>query len=384
MKNFKFLGIICLLVAGLMFVSCTSEPIPGPQGLAGIDGVDGQNGQNGQDGTDGEATCVACHSESHRAPINASYDLSGHAAGGAVGYAGGRSSCTYCHSNEGFIDWMEGMPAVNRTDQTPISCTACHSKHSTFDFENDGHDYAVRNYDPVTLMTDASVTIDYGDLSNLCANCHQPRRTEPINDGNDEFTVTSSHWGPHYGFQVALLEGIQGAHIVGSVAYPTPQSATHRTGASCTSCHMAETTDGTDGAHTWNTSINGCNNCHSNTPTTVAGLDDDIATLKTLLESVVGWEYVYEEDANGDLVEDANGDPIMVLDGNGDPVTREVIGVLVDGAPNNGTQGQGATFPFKAAQAGWNYRVLYQDHSHGIHNPAYARALVQNSIEALQ
>jgi hypothetical protein len=350
MKNFKFLGIICLLVGGLMFVSCTSEPIPGPQGVAGIDGVDGQNGQNGQDGTDGEATCVACHSQSHRAPINASYLLSGHAAGGAVGYAGGRASCTQCHSNEGFIDWMDGKPGVDRTDQTPVSCVTCHSKHSTFDFENDGYDHALRNFDPVTLITDAAVTIDFGDLSNICTNCHQPRRTGPIDDGNGTFTVTSTHWGPHHGPQATFLEGIQGAHLIGSEVYPAPMSATHRTGATCTSCHMGETTDGTDGDHTWVPTVNGCTNCHSNPPSELNGFADELATLATLLEAVTG------------------------VDGNGD----EVHGIVHDGHPQRGT------FTLKEAQAAWNYLLIMEDASMGIHNPAYARALIKNSIEALQ
>ena len=32
----------------------------------------------------------------------------------------------------------------------------------------------------------------------------------------------------------------------------------------------------------------------------------------------------------------------------------------------------------------FNHRYLYQDHSHGIHNPGYARALLQNSLEHVQ
>ena len=55
-----------------------------------------------------------------------------------------------------------------------------------------------------------------------------------------------------------------------------------------------------------------------------------------------------------------------------------------DGHPNTGEFGEGATFTFVEAQALWNYRFLYQDHSHGVHNPAYARALLHNSREALQ
>jgi len=35
------------------------------------------------------------------------------------------------------------------------------------------------------------------------------------------------------------------------------------------------------------------------------------------------------------------------------------------------------------AAALWNYKMIYYDHSHGVHNPEYAKDLVQNSIDAL-
>ena len=355
MKNLKLIGFLIIVVSSLMFIQCTSEPIPGPQGIAGINGIDGTNGTNGtngQDGVDGTASCVACHSESHRGPIDASYLLSGHAAGGAVGYAGGRSSCAQCHSNEGYVDYMT-MGATNPdgyTGQGPVSCTTCHEKHSTFDFTNDGHDYALRTFDPVTLITDAEYTIDFGDTSNNCTSCHQPRRTEPLNDGNGTFTVTSTHWGPHHGPQSTLLEGIQGAHIVGTEVYPAPQSAAHRTGSSCVSCHMGETTDNTDGAHTFKPTANGCTQCHANAPATVGGMAEDMATLAALLEAVTG------VDADG----------------------NEVHGIVHDNHPNKGT------FTLKEAQAAWNYLLIYEDNSGGLHNPGYAKALIKNSIQALQ
>ena len=34
----------------------------------------------------------------------------------------------------------------------PVSCNTCHDSHRTFDFENDGPDYALRNPDPSDLV----------------------------------------------------------------------------------------------------------------------------------------------------------------------------------------------------------------------------------------
>ena len=342
MKTTKYLGFLILLLSGLFFVQCTSDPIAGPPGMDGIDGVNGQDGVNGIDGQDGTASCVACHNNAHRAPIEASYAFSKHAEGSAVSYAGSRGSCSRCHSNEGYINYITGMPAVNIDNPTAISCMTCHDKHSTFDFENDGYDYALRSLDPVTLITDDSYVIDYGNASNNCAECHQPRRTPPIDDGNGMFQVTSTHWGPHHSPQVTMLEGIQGALISGSEGYPGVGSATHRTGSSCTQCHMADAVgeDYSKGLHSWHPNENSCNTCHTNgAPSEVGGLEDDLEALALLLEAV---------------------------------------GIVHDGHPVPGT------YTILEAEAAWNYLFVMEDQSSGVHNPAYARALIKNSIEALQ
>ena len=108
-----------------------------------------------------------------------------------------------------------------------------------------------------------------------------------------------------------------------------------------------------------------------------------MSLLETLLENVTGWEYEYEVDADGEIIEDENGDPIIVVDGNGDPVILEVHGIIHDGHPNTGSFGQGATYTILEAQAAWNYLFIMEDNSGGVHNPTYAKALVRNSVEAL-
>jgi len=370
-------------------------------------GTNGANGVDGENGIAGTASCVACHNESHRAEIDASYLLSGHKAGGAVSYAGGRNGCAQCHSNEGYIDYITtGSTASGYTGQTAIGCTTCHESHSTFDFETDGNDFALRSFDPVTLIVDASYTVDFGDTSNNCASCHQPRTATPTS-GDGEFMVSSAHWGPHHGPQTTLLEGIQGANIVGSTAYPIPGTATHRTGSSCVSCHMGTTTDGNDGGHSWAPTDNACTECHSDPEAKISSLasvlDPAMITLAAQLENVVGWEYEYY------VLRDINGDPILtsrgalifadennveladdddeflvkVLDINGDPVINEVHAIIHDGHPNNGSQGKGAYFTILEAQAAWNYLFVQEDKSAGLHNPKYAKALIANSIEAL-
>jgi hypothetical protein len=354
MKNLKLIGFLIIIVSSLMFIQCTSEPIEGPPGIAGIDGVDGTDGTNGTNGVDSTTDCRQCHSYENTDPVHASYGLSDHAnqlimynGQDLATYANGVSaSCTKCHSNEGYINYISGKPAVKSDMPTAVSCTTCHNEHSTFDFANDGQDYALRNIGPVKLVeSDISYTIDYGNVSNSCVDCHQPRGAAPVDADNDGMYLQSnSRFYPHYGGQSTMLEGIQGAVIAnGSTPYPVVGTAAHRTGASCTSCHMSSPTDGQTGMHTFKSNLASCTTCHTGTvPTEVAGLAADMAILHDKLFDL--------------------------------GLIREDGSTIV----------QTTEIPFKTAQALWNYKTVEEDHSHGIHNPIYAKALVKNAIEALQ
>lgn len=345
MKNSKIIIYLMLITSSFLFTQCTSEytPIPGPAGADGIDGIDGIAG------TDAEATCIACHSNSHRDPINNAYfNISKHGTS-FVSFAAGRGGddptnrCAQCHSEEGYMDYITvGESEIDGYDSpSPISCTTCHGSHSTFDFENDGHDFALRTFDPVPLVLDPDYNLDFQGTSNNCITCHQPRSSYEIPTGTGDYEITSKRFGPHHGPQSTMLEGIMGANIVGSVGYPGTGSATHRSGSSCVNCHMGASDDAGTGTHTFIPTENSCVACHTNgVPTEVAGLADDMETLRQLL------------DANNMF---------------------DVDGYYVPGV-----------YSVKLSQAAWNYRTILEDNSGGIHNPEYSRALIKNSIEALE
>jgi len=350
-----------ILASSLMFIQCTSEPIAGPQGIAGIDGTDGINGINGVDGVDGTASCVACHNTSHRTPINESFAMSGHATGGSFA-RGTSTSCAQCHGSEGYVDYVT-KGAINEegyTNPSPISCTTCHSSHSTFDFENDGHDFALRSFDPVTLVIDDATVIDFEGTSNMCITCHQPRNSYPVPGPTDDYTITSYRFGPHHGPQGTLVEGVMGANIAGTTGYPGVASSTHRTGASCVSCHMGESTDTSKGLHSWSPTTESCTTCHTNGAPSNVYLDD--AKTKTFAQGM-------EELHNLLFAQNYIDESGYVLGGDG---------------VNRAGSSNPLVAPAKVAQAIWNYKTLEEDKSHGVHNPGYAKALLKNSIEALQ
>jgi len=353
-----------LIASSFMFIQCTSDPIQGPEGIAGIDGTSGTDGTNGTNGVDSTTDCRECHSDQHRDPIMAAYEGSRHATGSS--WARGTSAgCAQCHNNEGYIDYLSGNFVDENGVQSAnpdgylvsnsITCTGCHTDHRSFDFENDGNDYAIRSNDPVHLVIDPSVSVDFTNsadllgLSNACATCHQPRNSYPVPAGTDPITITSSRYGPHHGPQSTMLEGIMGANIAGSTGYPgagVNGDSKHRTGSSCIKCHMGESADAAEGTHTWKANEESCTTCHTNgAPSEVTDFAADFLTLHNLLE---GKGYIT---ATGSVVA-SSGTPLIV--------------------------------PVKDAQAIWNYKTLEEDKSEGVHNPKYAKALLKNSIEALQ
>jgi hypothetical protein len=397
---------------GLAITNCTSDYIA----LEGKDGIDGLDGKDAN-----TAGCVNCHSSNHRESLINSYIMSAHGSGGSWS-RGTRASCAKCHNNKGFIDYLSGNyyqidyegepneflldsagePILNDNDtpndpsddfyepnpdfnpnygefilhpvteelipsanpegypqSEPIDCTGCHADHRSFDFENDGNDFAVRAIEPVQLALDPTISIDFSNsssdelgLSNLCIHCHQPRASYQIPSGVDDITITSKRYGPHHGPQSTILEGVMGANIFGSTGYPGVGTSAHRMGASCTSCHMGESSDGTNGGHSFINTESSCSNCHtSGIPSKVAGFDTDLQLLKELLI------------ANNLLDQEE-----YILGGDGENLASSDNPLIV---------------PVRIAQAIWNYKTISEDNSEGIHNPNYLRALLKNSIEVM-
>lgn len=340
-KNFLRIFILFIFTGSLFLTSCVKE---GPMGLAGADGKDGVDGIDGASGT---ASCLACHNSSKKGAVANQFSISDHLKGTAINSGGLRAGCTTCHSHEGFVASMDmGVKslAADLTRSSAFKCETCHTSHQTFDFAADGPDYALRTVAPVELFMNTSVVLDMGKSSNLCVECHQPRAVAPTPDGSGNFQVTSSHYGPHYGPQSVVVEGVWGYHYVGgTTAYPGRASHAHRKNASCSSCHM-HAASGTNGGHSWSVGVESCKSCHSDANTLdYKGIKTEVAGLMTTLKTKLT-----EKGA---------------LNAAGSPVA--------------------GSYPIAVAGALFNYRLIYGDHSNGIHNPTYTKALLKNSIEAL-
>ncbi len=294
--------------------------------------------KEGPPGKDGDETafCMECHTSTVVEPIYTELATSLHVQGTSWA-RGGSESCSRCHSNEGFIAYLAGDTV---TSTNPLACNACHTHGDMPIFQDEEGDAVfVRTSDPVVVIIDPSQTIDYGNASNLCANCHQPRTGPPSPDGDGNFQITSSHYGPHHGPQGTLLMGIGLYDFGGANSLPAVGSATHAT-AGCTACHMYE------GAHTFaEPFLEACAQCHG----TVANFDINgkQKEIETLMATLAG---------------------ILTTDGVLDAEGNVVVG----------------TYPVDVARGFYNYISIEEDKSMGAHNPSYVIPILKNTIDALK
>ncbi|MFY0653162.1 MAG: collagen-like protein [Cyclobacteriaceae bacterium] len=382
--NFYFLILIMTALAFALVSGCEG-PI-GPPGKDGVDGIDGIDGNDGTPGVAGNVTCLACHTGANILDKQNEFHQSVHHAGQiAVDYAGGRSSCARCHSSEGFIEFAEtGDVAENIATPSAWECKTCHSIHETFE----GVDYALRLKDPIEFIYDNSVVVDFG-TSNLCANCHQTRRPSPVNQGGTmidldkdkdtgtdgkEFTIpegsfyiSSTHYGPHYGSQSNLLYGVGFAEMAGTESYPEAGSGGHMAeDAKCTGCHMSDYGNG-QGGHTFNPALDACTECHPGASSfDINGSQTAIETQLNELRDLLVTAGVIEQES--ELTYEINQETGLIEAITEPGGYHPVVGVYTK----------------EEAEAFFNWDGMVEDRSLGVHNPKYAKALLTNSIEALQ
>lgn len=344
---------LAVLVVG-MATSCVKE---GPMGPAGIDGTDGVDGSDGQNGVDGKVSCLACHSGDNMLQKQSQFVLSGHKIGTwTLDHGTWSSGCVRCHTPVGFQQFAElgaGAVFASIENTETFDCSTCHGLHSTFE----DTDYALRITTPVVPVQPVNGEMDLKGNSNLCGTCHQSRSLEPSLATPGETFRLSVRTGPHHGPQGNILFGNGLAEIAGSTAYPTKGTADHltKTGGSCVGCHMTAYAAGT-GGHSFKPGVGACNGCHEGDDITdfnYGGVQSDIESRLEELETKLM--------ALGALVE----------------VTDEEGVVSIAPADKK-------TVPMVQAQAVFNYFGVKEDRSMGVHNPKYVRAIMNNTLEALE
>jgi len=283
-----------------------------------------------------EGACADCH--------NPGTELTGRATawadsvhGTGTAYVRAASAdCAGCHSGGAFSAMMaagiQNPEDVEMGDPNPTrqDCRACHQIHETYSEA----DWALETTAAVPLYAFTDVTYDGGE-GNLCATCHQPRRAFPeATDGMVE--VDSTHWGTHHGPMTAMLLGVGGAGDVTGSTGPHYSMVED----TCVTCHL-----GDDASHTFLPNVAACVTCHSDAE------DFDIGGVQTEVQGML--DHLQAALMAAGLLDEEGG---------------IVVG----------------TYPEAQAAALWNWiYVGTEDKSEGVHNPSYAKALLQAGLDAL-
>jgi len=308
--------------------------------------------------------CFNCHNGQQDAQ-QGEWAHSIHASGENVDYTSRAGlDCVRCHQQDGFIHWVNtGTLLPDPGNAKAIGCFACHNPHET-------GDYSRRSEGPVTLVT--GDVYDVG-TSNLCARCHQGRGTDP-NTITDNYTINSSRFGPHHGPQSDLLNG-----TIGYEATPgfVKAESLHRgvIADGCVGCHMNYTTAHAGyevGGHSMNMQdLNGndlTNNCTDAACHGAGTLEFDDPTS--------GETYDF-------ILTSAGGDGYQTI------ITQKLdsLQVLLEAGgiynPANGRNHTGTFADGHLVGAYWNWEMIKEDRSVGIHNWQYANALLDASIAYL-
>jgi hypothetical protein len=286
--------------------------------------------------------------------------------------AGHGSSCYACHSGEGFIEvFVEGNPPPASIEHpSPVTCSTCHDPH------------AVDNPHQLRIMGDT--TLPSGDVytnagyGGLCMNCHNSRRTD-VGD-----TVRTNRRGAHHGPQADILLGVNAYDF----EYPYAEgNSLHTTVVTdtCVACHMAEPTESGSGiitpppvgSHTWALSWDGgtpgvpgddvenaenaCGSCHSGLTTldrTARGDYDGDGTVEGVMTEVTGLLDILRPEILARFAGtsyDPDDDTISIGSTDFGNLTVEQKGVL------------------------YNYNIITNDKSLGMHNTSYAVQVLQRA-----
>jgi hypothetical protein len=410
-----------MLIAGssIMLTGCTKE---GPLGPAGKDGANGANGANGKDAN---SSCLVCHTSANMDAKLAEYKLSKHFLGTSSSRFG--KYCARCHTNEGFQEiTANGQFSVSNdiANATRISCETCHS-HSAFNFTGDTAAFVLRTTTPVWLNYNKNLTTtDFGQINNLCVTCHQIRgatsftyidslgKTQPYDqlpffpfvntdDNADVKYQVAQSFAVHDGNQSNLFTGINGYEYAG-VTYTRTWK---HSDAECVTCHMNEYNATTKrGGHSLLVNEEACTACHDGADkiTPVQSLTEakrlELAELllarkvfkKTTNSSgVVSYSAVPSHDFYGTLFPTTASTDTYAISltnvNSVDPKTGLVIyanSVKIAVDPDFALR-IGRPWKYGELGAAYNYAYINSELSKGVHNPVYARELLQASIDWL-
>ena len=417
MKLQRFLKLSIFGMVLLTFVTaCIKQGPPGETGAAGT---------NGTNGKDANSTCLTCHTTANMTAKQTQYELSKHFFG--TSSARNTKYCARCHTSEGFKEITSQNKYVVSNDipnGTRINCETCHA-HTTFEFGSDPTPLILTTTDPVYLNYYNNLKAqDFGKISNLCCTCHQIRGVTSVNytdaagkvqtfnqlpyfplDVTKQNTTVQykvgTNFSVHDGNQSNLFFGINGYEFSGKTYTKTWKHSSF----ACTDCHMNEYDATTKtGGHTLIVNEAKCTACHGSDKLTP--IQKEIDALRIQLGEELAKKKLFKKSVNSSGVASYSAEPSHDFYGNLFPSTQSTTlfaTALVAANTVSPTTGLvvyantvtmavdtdwanriGREWKYGELGAAYNYGYINSELSLGVHNPTYARQILQNSIDFLK
>jgi hypothetical protein len=361
------------------------KPIPWDPGMGYQRDAEGNYVMDGEtylydeayDGSQGYG-CGLCHEgarhgafEEWAKSVHATFALTEDDGGTPVVGPAGEANCVSCHNGEWYVRIQidgEDPPAEDflpedANESWHITCATCHDPH------NNQYEAQLRVDSEADITLPFDDTVVNGGRGNICLTCHNGRRTR----ANMEATITatgSSARGIHGNAQGAMLYGISGFQFDG-YTYETEHPHQTWNDNSCVTCHMfrepyQDSANPAKWGHEFEPRMETCLECHVGDEASMETYLDDfqaeIQALVTQFETKwpAAWKTV-----------DPDTGAVSITNRDTDPPT----GV----GPPRDDPDYGNIY----RQCWWNYYYVTHDLSMGAHNPAYARDLMESSLEQL-
>ena len=302
--------------------------------------------------------CNQCHGAATHHIKGMEWGNSAHAVTTTDPSGTGRDACVGCHTNNGFVDRINGVGPADLSYDA-ISCQTCHEPHGETTPSTAAHQ--LRTVAAVTLADGTQVS--NAGLGTLCMSCHQSRQNAATYAAK---TAGSTYFGPHEGPQADMIAGTNGFTYDKKIPSSAHGDVVEDT---CVNCH-AQTPAATDpalgqvGGHTFKMSFAGtakipaeqmvgaCQTCHG----------PDVTTFNFPLMD-------YDDDGN---IDGAQTEVQHLLDQLAlmlPPVGQAKSALTID-----------STWTQPQLEAAYNYLFVQKDGSLGIHNMAYTVGLLKASI----
>ncbi len=298
----------------------------------------------------------------------------------------------------------------------PITCAVCHDPHKLGSVSSASNNVILRVQGDTPMLPSGFKAINVGNGA-MCITCHNSRNGAR----SDQITVTA-YGGPHAAAQGDVLMG-QNAYFIS-----TPERSSHAAiENTCTNCHMVQSSAPADISmagqtnHTFTADINMCGKCHTETLSGEAfqqGIKDRIEAWKVVMATNIQKKLPDKMTLKAAIIDEEVTSDAFTMDKTNivsvataaEPVIRQLGFVLTLKSPvsvtytsagakktvsltsisvsiNNmfAADGTTAVIPLtdNLVKAGWNYMLVLNDSSLGVHNPSFVNDIIDGTIKAL-